>query len=123
MKCLAIVYCSSLSPGETIDVYSPIWEVLDCGHRLDIKVDEYNKILEYNKTNNFFNKMIGKEFDIYFRGPYGSLVKHLSISKPIGSVANINPVALNRGRFDAYNVPLLSALQFLKCGILIFPTR
>ncbi len=100
------IIVSSLGPGETIDVYSPIWEVLDCGHRLDIKVDEYNKILEYNKTNNFFNKMIGKEFDIYFRGPYGSLVKHLTISKPIGSVADINPVALNRGRFDAYNVPV-----------------
>ncbi|HPO62322.1 MAG TPA: CARDB domain-containing protein, partial [Candidatus Kapabacteria bacterium] len=93
-----------LNPGGNYVVSSPTWVVEDCGHEYKIIVDGMNKIKEYSKENNSYDKVIGKEFNVYFMGPYG-FTKNLVVDVPIGTTYKIKPYFLNYGTFDAYNIP------------------
>ncbi len=82
----------------------PTWVVEDCGHEYKIIVDGMNKIKEYSKENTDYDKTIGKEFNVYFAGPYG-FTKNLVVDVPVGNTYQIKPYFLNQGTFDAYNIP------------------
>ncbi|MCX6257930.1 MAG: choice-of-anchor D domain-containing protein [Bacteroidia bacterium] len=91
------VFVPFLGAGQSMTLYSDPWTITDCGHSLEVVIDEENLVAESNENNNFAEKTnIGVDLAPSTPGGNGWA----------GSPVIIGDYVWNNGAFTADSIPV-----------------